>query len=397
MRHPFAEQELAELERIGRRRSLRAIDGAQGRVLVVDGAEVVNFSANDYLGLAAHPELARASAEAATRLGSGAGASRLIAGNQAPHRRLEGALAGHFGYPAARLFNSGYHANTGVLQALAGPADAIFSDQLNHASLIDGCRLSRASVHVYPHGDVAALDRLLAAHGRAARRRLVVSDALFSMDGDVAPVAELAACCQSHDALLVLDEAHAVGCVGPAGRGVAAAAGVQPDVLVGTLGKAFGSFGAFALSSEAVVELLGNRARSFVFTTALPPAVVAASERALELIAADPGEQLRGALVNNVQRLTGGLRSLGLVSNTLEYQHIIPVIVGDDRLAMAASEALLGDGFYVQGIRPPTVPAGTARLRIAVAATHTDSDIDGLLGSLARLARAGALGQGEAA
>jgi 8-amino-7-oxononanoate synthase len=397
VRHPFAEQELAELERLGRRRSLRAIDGAQGRSLVVDGARVVNFSANDYLGLAAHPELARASAQAASRLGTGAGASRLIAGNQEPHRRLERALAGHFRYPAARLFNSGYHANLGVLQGLAGPADALFSDQLNHASLIDGCRLSRAAVHVYPHADVAALDRLLATHGRGARRRLVVSDALFSMDGDAAPVAELAACCRDHDALLVLDEAHAVGCLGPAGRGVAAAAGIQPDVLVGTLGKAFGSFGAFALSSESVVELLGNRARSFVFTTALPPAVVTASERALELIAGAPGDPLREALVNNVHRLAGALRSLGLVPNRQQFQHIIPIVVGDDRLAMAASEALLGDGFYVQGIRPPTVPAGTARLRIAVAANHTDSDIDGLVGSLARLARAGALGQGEAA
>ena len=307
----FAVDELAELDRLGLRRRLRALDGPQGREVTIDGRRVVNVSSNDYLGLAAHPRLTEASARAVTELGTGAGASRLIVGNQAPHRELELALAGFFGREAALLFNSGYQANVGVLQALAGRGDVVVSDALNHASLIDGCRLSRATIEVVAHGDVAAVEARLAAAG-GARRRFVVTDSLFSMDGDRAPLVELAALAQRYDAALIVDEAHAVGVLGD-GRGLAAELGVRPDVLVGTLGKAFGSFGAFAVAEEPTVELLLNRARSFVFTTALPPAVVAASVCAVGLVAGDEGAALRSRLARNTARLGAGLRAAKII------------------------------------------------------------------------------------
>jgi 8-amino-7-oxononanoate synthase len=381
--------EIEALRAQGRWRTLRAIDGAQDVRVRVDGREVVNFSANNYLGLANHPALARAAVLATQELGSGAGASRLIAGNLAPHRALEVELADWFGRPAALLFNSGYHANLGVIQALVGRGDAVFSDELNHASIIDGCRLSRADVHVYPHGDLDALGHLLAAHAGRARRRLLVSDSLFSMDGDRADVLALRAWADRYDAALMLDEAHAVGAYGPEGRGVAAAAGCVPDILVGTLGKAMGSFGAFVVGQQTLVDVLVNRARSFVFTTALPPGVVAASRAALALARGREGGLLRAQLATLVRRLGNGSERLGVSSQHIEITHIFPIHIGGDRAAMEASQALLEEGFYAQGIRPPTVPPGTARLRISLMATHTEQDVDALLTGLAGLIERG--------
>ncbi len=366
---------------------MRAIDGAQDRVVVVDGREVVNFSSNNYLGLANHPAL-RDAASSAVVDGAGAGASRLIVGNLRGHRDLEASLARWYGSGVSALaFNSGYQANIGVLQALAGRGDEIFSDDLNHASVIDGCRLSRAAVTVYRHRDLDQLAAKLKAS--RARRRVIASDAVFSMDGDRAPVARLAELAHQFDALLVLDEAHSVGAIGPGGRGVAAELGVVPHVVVGTLGKAFGSFGAFALADERVIRLLINRARSFVFTTALPPTVVAASQAAVELSGGPTGDALRRGLTCNIARLGAGLRRIGMTDQGSENTAIFPIVVGDDALAMECAAWLLDRGLYAQGIRPPTVPEGTARLRVAVMANHTDDDIDRLLGALGELVAQG--------
>jgi 8-amino-7-oxononanoate synthase len=365
--------ELAQLEALHRRRVPRVVDSAGGSFAVIDGEKVVNFASNDYLGLASDERLAKAAASAALESGAGVGASRLIVGNHRQHVLLEQELADWLRVPAARLFNSGYAANVGVLTTLLRPGDVVFSDELNHASIIDGCRLSRAEVVVYPHLDMAALEREVRARA-SARRRVVVSETLFSMDGDMADVEALARIARAGDAALVLDEAHAVGVWGPEGRGVAALAGVSPDVLVGTCGKALGSFGAFVAASNAVVELLWNRARSLVFSTGLPPGVAAATRAAVEVVRGAAGDDLRRFLQHNVRILRGQPASrLGGHSDSA----IAPLVVGDDAEVMRMTAALLepspGTGWrhFVQGIRPPTVPEGTARLRVSVSASHS--------------------------
>jgi len=370
--------ELAELEQLGLLRQLRCLNGVQGRVVDLDGRTVLNFSSNNYLGLAGSDELRRGMAKAIGRAGVGAGASRLIAGNMAEHEALEADLARFHGTEAALVFNSGYHANIGVIQALAGPEDEVFSDELNHASLIDGCRLSRAKVSVYPHRDVATLGRQLAASG--ARRKIVVTDALFSMDGDPAPVAALADLCARDGALLVVDEAHAVGVIGPSGRGVCAASGVIPAALVGTMGKGLGVFGAYVAGERRLVRYLVNRARSFIFTTALPPALMAACRAAVRIAAGNEGDRLRADLTARVAQFREGLRALDMPATS--ESHIQPIVLGDERRTMAVAEELLTHGVYAQGIRPPTVPRGTSRLRVALMATHTAGDVERLLGCL---------------
>jgi 8-amino-7-oxononanoate synthase len=382
-------QELAELDARGLRRSLRVSAGAPGRTVVLDGREVLDFSSNNYLGLADHPALIRAAIEATERHGTGAGASRLVLGTQPLHIALEQALAAFHHRPAALLFGSGYHANIGVLQTLARDGDVIFSDALNHASIIDGCRLSRARVVVYPHLDVAALAGLLATH--PGRRRIVVTDSVFSMDGDRAPVDELASLCRQHDAVLVLDEAHATGALGPGGRGVAADAGALADVHVGTLGKSFGSAGAYVAGERSLIELLANRARSFVFTTALPPGVVAATLAAVHLLSSADGNALRARLAAHIARFRQGLAELGLLQPGAGTTPIFPVIVGDERQTMACSQRLLERGIHAQGIRPPTVRAGTSRLRFALMATHEPEDLDRALTELSALVQTGLL------
>ena len=359
-----ARTELDELAREHRLRAPRIVDGRSGPTMTLDGATVVNLASNDYLSLCGDARLVRAAQASLDGDGVGAGASRLITGTHRQHVLLEAAVSEWMARPA-RLFNSGYAANVGTLTALADARDVIFSDELNHASLIDGCRLSRARVVVIPHGDLAALEAALRAHP-TARRRLVVTESLFSMDGDIVDVAAIHAICARHDAALILDEAHAVGARGPEGRGVAADARVVPDVVIGTFGKALGSFGAFVVSGAALSELLYNRARMFVFSTALPPSTAAASRVGVAIVRGSEGADRRRELAANARRLREAVPALGGAPDGA----IAPFHVGSDKDVMDLSERLLARGVFAQGIRPPTVPPGTARLRISVSSGH---------------------------
>jgi 8-amino-7-oxononanoate synthase len=384
-------RELEALEAAGLRRQMRRWTGAHGPWIQLGGRRLSSFSSNNYLGLAGDERIALGAARALECSGVGAAASRLIAGNHAEHEGLEAELAAFHGAEAALLFNSGFQANVGTIPALVGPEDLILSDQLNHASLIDGCRLSRARVEIYDHADPAAVAGLLAAHRRDARRALVVTDSVFSMDGDRAPLAALTELCRAHDAWLMVDEAHAVGVLGPGGRGLAAELGLAPEVVVGTLGKAFGAFGAYVIGSLRLRDLLLHRARSFVFSTALPPALAAAGRTAVSLVGGSEGEALRGALHRHIGTFSQGLGRLGLLAAGAGETPIIPLLVGTENAAMEVSNHLLEAGFHVQAIRPPTVPRGTSRLRFALMATHSPEQLEDLLGVLADLLRAGRL------
>jgi 8-amino-7-oxononanoate synthase len=378
------EAELAALEEAGLRRRLRALASASGAEVKLDGRRVLLLSSNNYLGLATHPALRAAAAAAIERWGCGAGASRLIAGHLDLHAAVEAKLAAFTGVEAALLFPSGYQANVGAITALVGRGDHVYSDALNHASIIDGCRLSRASVHVYPHRDVRALEAALAATPREGRH-LIVTDSVFSMDGDRAPLAALVARAEEYHSLLMIDEAHATGVLGPRGGGLAEAEGLGARVTVhmGTFGKALGGAGAYVAGSRALIELLVNRARSFVFTTGLAPAAVAAAGAALDVVAAEP--KRRAALRENAAVLRTGLAALGLEVGG--DTHIVPVLVGDNRRAVAFAEALLARGVLAQAIRPPTVPPGTARLRVTPMATHTEPQLERALDAFAAAAR----------
>jgi 8-amino-7-oxononanoate synthase len=375
------EAELAVLQRENRLRVCPELEGpSRQRPLDSQGAPLLSFSSNDYLGLAAHPELLAAAAETARREGFGAGAARLVAGNLPAHRALEADLANFLRRPAALLFPTGYQANLGVVATLAGPPDLIVSDTANHASLIDGCRLSRAMVAVYAHADPAAAAEALARPG-TFRRRFLITESLFSMDGDAAPLSALAEVANAHDAVFVVDEAHALGVLGPGGRGLCAEAGLDPDVLVGTLGKAFGAAGGFVTGSAALRDYLVNRARTFVFTTAPPPPIAGAARAGLRLAAAPEGDQrrtrLRDSQARVIDRLEGKLPpSLG---------PILPVILGSEARALAAAAHLRERGLFVPAIRPPTVPAGTARLRLTFSSEHTDQELDLLARALAEI------------
>lgn len=367
-----ARAELEALEAAGRLRTPRVIEGATGPTCTVDGVVLDNFSSNDYLSLAADPRLVRAAAAAMEREGFGAGASRLITGTQASHAALERDVADWMRCTGMRLFNTGYAANVGVLTALASSADRIFSDELNHASIIDGCRLSRARVDVFPHRDLAALEALLSSTGERGRRRIIVTESLFSMDGDIADLRALRELATKHDAALVVDEAHAIGAHGDEGRGLCADAGVEPDVLVGTFGKSLGTFGAFAATTRAIAELLWNRARPFVFSTALPPSIPAATRVAIEIVRGTDGDDRRRALARNARLLRELVPSAGGARESA----IAPILVGEDRTTMALSARLHDERVLVQGIRPPTVPAGTSRLRLSLAAGHSMQQLE---------------------
>jgi len=374
----IARAELLTLAERGLLRSLEPLRGAAGVTAELGLERLINFSSNDYLGLAGDLRISSALGKGATRWGTGAGASRLVCGDFLPHRALEEELARFEGTEAALLFNSGYAANTGSLPVFAGPEDLILSDELNHASLIDACRLSRAKIQVYRHKDLGALDQALSrAH---ARRVVVVTDSVFSMDGDRAPLSGIALLCERFGALFFVDEAHATGVLGPQGRGLCAEAGVAPDLRMATLSKAAGVLGAHVAASRAVCDLLLNRARPFVFSTALPPAIAHAALTALHLLAGPEGDQRRARLQRNVQRLAAGLRELGLPAQT--GSAILPVLLGLPSRAVAAAAGLRARGLLVKAIRPPTVPDGTSRLRIALSAAHTDGQIDQLLGAL---------------
>lgn len=369
----FATRELAIRRVAGLTRRLRQIDGAQGTWVTVEGRRTLLLCSNNYLGLANHPALIEAAQRAALQYGVGTGASRLISGSMRPHHVFEQRLAAFKSTEAALLFTSGYHANIGAITALVGREDAVFSDRLNHASIIDGCRLSGARVVVYPHADTAALEASL--RSTPARRRLIVTDSIFSMEGDTAPLTNICAIAKRYDAMVMVDEAHATGIVGPHGGGVVEAHGLHADVTLqmGTLGKALGAFGAYVAASRPMIDLLMNTARSFIFTTALPPPVVAAADAALSIIATDADRRRR--LQCNAARLWEGLRGLGIDAGR-QPGHIMPIRIGDADRTMRISERLLDEGVYVQGIRPPTVPVGTSRLRVTVMSTHTRDDLD---------------------
>jgi glycine C-acetyltransferase/8-amino-7-oxononanoate synthase len=380
-------ERLAELESSGLRRRLRLIEGPQGPRVLLDGRPVLLLCSNNYLGLANHPRLREAAADAALRLGTSAGASRLISGSMSIHAELEAKLAEFEGTGAALLFGSGYLANTGAIAALARRGEAVFSDELNHASIIDGCRLAGAETFVYRHADTEHLEwGMRRARGRAA---LIVTDGVFSMDGDLAPLAELAVLARRHGCRLMVDEAHATGCIGPGGRGSVAAAGLvgEVDVIVGTLGKALGGYGAYVCGSHELADFLVNSARPFIFSTAPPPPVVATASAALDLLVERPDrvERLRA----NSAALRDGLRAEGLDPIGAETQ-IVPLVVGEADDAMAVCERLLDQGVFAQAIRPPTVPAGTCRLRLTAMATHRSDELRGaakLIGAAMREGR----------
>jgi 8-amino-7-oxononanoate synthase len=371
--------ELAELEAHDLRRTRRVLETPQGARVRVDGREYVAFCSNDYLGLAAHPELIEAAREGAARYGVGAGASHLVLGHSAAHAELERRLAAFVGLPRALLFSTGYQANLGAVTALVGRADAVFADRLNHASLNDAALLSRAEFRRYPHLDLAALERLLA--GSRARRKLIVTDAVFSMDGDIAPVPELIALAERHDAWLLLDDAHGFGVLGPQGRGVLARSSARsPRVIyMATLGKAAGVFGAFVAGEPDVLEALVQRARAYVYTTAAPPLLAHALLASLDLIRAGDGrrDHLRG--LARLLREQLRLKRWKLAPSESAIQ---PLIIGANGETVAVSEALACEGLLVPAIRPPTVPRGTARLRISLSAAHEAGDDERLAAAL---------------
>ena len=384
------EKELEELERQNLLRAERAVKSAQGpRVVLAGQGKVIVLCSNNYLGLAEHPALRRAAADAIERYGLGTGASRLVSGTTELHEELERRIALFKGAEAAIAFNSGYAANTGVIPAVAGEGDVILSDALNHASIVDGCRLSRARTVVYRHRDSGHLEKLLNEH-REARRRIIVSDGVFSMDGDIAPLPDLVALAERHDAILMIDDAHATGVLGANGRGTAEHFGLTGKVPleVGTFGKACGSFGAYVAGDRGTIAWLRNTARSYLFSTSLPPALCAASIAALELLDREPWRHAR--LWENRWRLADGLAALGLAPEGSETP-IIPVIVGSAKDALLAAQRLLQGGILAPAIRPPSVPEGAARIRTTVMTTHTDQDIDRALAVFSSLIDEGIL------
>ena len=371
----FLQEELEQIRAAGLYRTMRRTDSAQAGRVTVDGRDQLLLCSNNYLGLANHPRLIEAAVRAAEGYGVGSGAARLVSGNLGLHEQLEARLAAFKGTAAAILFNSGYAANVGIITALVGRGDTIFSDRLNHASIVDGAVLSRAKLVRYPHNDCAALGRLLAEQ-RGSGRCLIVTDGVFSMDGDIAPLSELVRLKEEFDAMLMVDDAHATGVLGTGGRGSAELLGVaaRVDIQMGTLGKGVGSYGAYAAGSTDLIDFLRNRARSFIFSTSLPPAVLAPSLAALDLIDSPEGAALRNDLERNRALFAGRLQAAGFDTLGSPTQ-IIPVLIGDPESTMEFSRRLFDAGIFVQGIRPPTVPAGRCRLRCTVMATHNPDEL----------------------
>lgn len=372
--------ELDARKRAGLYRSRRLISGPQQPALMADGQPVLAFCSNDYLGLASHPAVSGALLAAVPEIGVGGGSSHLICGHHEAHHRLELALAELTQRSAALFFSTGYMANLGVISALAGRGDTIFSDRLNHASIIDGCLLSRARVRRYPHRDLSALAGMLAT---TTGHKLVVTDGVFSMDGDLAPLRDMAQLCREHDALLVVDDAHGIGVLGEHGGGTLEQLGLSEQdvpVLIGTLGKAVGTSGAFAAGPTLLMDYLVQKARTYIYTTAMPPAVAMATCAALEVVRDEP--QRRAHLRHLVERFRTEATALGyrLMPSQTPIQ---PIMVGDNWAALTLSRELEARGLLVTAIRPPTVPEGEARLRVTFSAAHTDADLDRLLAGLA--------------
>ncbi len=379
--YDFAGQ-LRQLEQDGLYRRRRVVDGPQGVSLNTDGRELINFCSNDYLGLANHPQVIAAFKAGVDRYGAGSGSAHLICGHSSAHHALEEELAAFTGRERALLFSTGYMANLGVISALLGRSDTVLEDRLNHASLLDGGLLSRARFQRYRHADIEDLRAKLSG---AVGKALVVSDGVFSMDGDLAPLPAMADLAEQHHAGLLIDDAHGFGVLGKNGGGIVEHFALTQDdvpILIGTLGKAFGTFGAFVAGSEDLIEMLIQKARSYVFTTALPAAVAEATRTSLRLLQAETWR--REQLQNLIRRFRQGARQQGLQLMD-SFTAIQPILIGDSGQAMAASRCLREQGFWVSAIRPPTVPAGSARLRITFAADHTEQQVDALLDALGRV------------
>lgn len=378
-------RELNTLDRAGLRRTLRAVDYRINAEVVIDGRKIADFSSNDYLGLAGDPRIAHTASQYLAGHGIGAAAARLISGNTPEHMELETALAQLKGTESALLFSSGYMANLGTISALAGKRDVIYSDQLNHASLLDAVKLSRAEVRVFPHLDVEAVRRMLIEDSGKFRRRLIVVDGVFSMDGEIFPLDKLVPVAREFDAWTYVDDAHATAVIGKSGRGTAEHCGVEGDidVTMGTLGKSLGVAGAFIAGSKTLTDFLLHRARSFVFTTSSPPVLAAAVLEAIRIVREEPWRRER--LWENAKRIRAGLKELGYPAPGEPDNYIVPVIIGDVNQTVAVGKSLLEAGFLVGAVRPPSVPMGTSRLRITVNAMHTDTQIEGLLASLKKV------------
>ena len=374
MRDSFFREEVEDLRAKGLYREPRTVKGEQGSSVVMDGKRVVMLSSNNYLGLANHPRLKKASIDATLVYGTGSGASRLISGNMEIHQTLEKELALFKGTERALLFNSGYQANIGAISALAGEGDLILSDRLNHASIVDGCRLSRAEVRIYEHLNMDSLERILKRSSRF-KKRLILTDSVFSMDGDIAPLPDIVDLAEKYSALLMVDDAHGTGVLGEKGKGAIEHFGLWGKVAIqmGTLSKALGSFGAYIAGSRDLIDYLVNKARSFIYTTALPPSVCVSSLAALKILEEKP--ELVSQLKKNAVYFREGMNGLGYSIPDGETP-IIPLILGNPDTTMGVAQSLFDEGVYVQGIRPPTVPDGTSRLRITMMATHTKKELD---------------------
>ncbi len=384
----------ADLDELAQRdmlRRLRTVSGIQGPRVVLDGREVLMLCSNNYLGLASHPKLIEAANRATTDFGVGSSGSRLISGSMELHEQFEQRLADFKGAEAALLFNSGYAANTGILQGLFGPDDLLFSDSLNHASIIDGCRLSKARTVIYPHADIDALGELMRNELPNRKGRwAIVTDGVFSMDGDIAPLSGLVRLKQEYDALLMIDDAHGSGVLGATGRGSGEHCGClgQIDLHMGTLGKGLGCFGAYLAGPRVVIDTLVNRSRPFIFSTSLPPAVPASAIAALDIVESPEGAALRQRLRDNRERFTRPLLAAGCDIAGSQSQ-IVPVIIGSPDSTMQAGAALLEQGLFIQGIRPPTVPAGQCRLRGTVMATHDVGELETAANKIAETVQRG--------
>jgi len=370
----FITKELARINRLGLQRRTRLVEGATGTSVTMDGEKKLLFCSNDYLGLANNSEVKKAAIDAMHRYGVGAGASRLVSGTMVLHEALEERIRSFKKAEAVLLFNSGYSANMGLITAITDRSTEIFSDRLNHASIVDASLLSRCKLRRYPHNDVTALSDLL--RSSTAARKVIITEGVFSMDGDFAPLREIIELLEPYNALLYLDEAHATGAVGPGGRGTLSSMGILPGnpriIEMGTLGKAFGGFGAFVACSPSLKALLTTKARSFIYTTALPPAGCAASIKAIDIV--DEHPELTGRLQKNASYMRSALNEMGL-DTVKSATQIIPILVGKAERAMEISEDIFSKGAFIQGIRPPTVPKGTSRLRLTVSAAHTEEDL----------------------
>lgn len=375
-------RELNQLKEAHLYRHRRAIEATTGNRVRIEGREYLSFCSNDYLGLAQHPEVSDALQRGARQWGVGSGASHLVSGHTRAHHALEEELAEFVGRPRALLFSTGYMANLGIITSLCGRGDEVYEDRLNHASLLDGALLAQARLRRYPHNDAGALRRQL--EKERDGRRLIATDAVFSMDGDIAPLAALLEAAREQGAPLLVDDAHGFGVLGPQGRGSLHHLGLQDDhsaILMATLGKALGTFGAFVAGDEALIEYLINRARSYIYTTALPPAVAEATRASLRLVQQD--EWRRQRLHSLIKRFRQGASQLGLTLMDSQTP-IQPLLIGDAESAIRFSEKLLEEGILISAIRPPTVPKNTARLRITLSAAHTETDVDRLLAALER-------------